>query len=768
MTDLSGWLLDVYADAQGGVVLWLLGDDGERHRLRQPFAVTFYAAGPSPRLRDLWRFLQGERVHLERAERRDLFQGPIPVLAARLELPAEQPRLFRRAAQAFPDLTFYDADLNLALRHAAVYGTFPLARCQIAAAPDGSVEDIQVMDTPWELDPAKPPLRALTLSPEVDPFHAEPTHLQINAAGHTYRLSLEPARPLLVNLAALLRRHDPDLLLTYWGDGGHSFRGLLLRLLDLAEKWDIPLPLNRDPQGKIFYKGDRSYAAYGQIIYRGAQVHLAGRWHVDAANTVMFHDYGMDGVLEMARVTALPVQTAARVSPGTGISAMQIVTALRQGVLVPYHKQQAERPKTALELFRSDQGGLVYQPLIGLHTDVAELDFVSMYPSIMARFNISPEKTPQDFEERNAAFEPGLIPLTLRPLLDKRLALKQRLLTLPAWDGRRESAKKRASAHKWLLVTCFGYLGYKNARFGRIESHEAVTSYGRECLLRAKEAVEDLGGTVLHMYVDGLWVKKEGARTPQDFRPMLDEIAARTGLSIGLDGIYRWVAFLPSRVDSRLPVANRYFGVFQDGSTKTRGIELRRRDTPLWIAEAQAELLACLALAERAEDLPARLPEAQRILRRKLADLRLGRVPLSKLVVRLGLSRELDAFATTHSPGARAPPPRAPAATPHRPGPAGRVLDTLGEPGVYAWDLPDPPDARTLDIPRYQELLLRAAETVLQVTTSCEVRGNAQYLLPIKPVRRERIEPDHRAAAQSLSLQPAFRPALPAVVPVPA
>jgi DNA polymerase-2 len=418
---LTGWLLDLYPDPQGGVVLWLLGDDGQRHRLRQPFPVTFYAAGPSPRLRDLWRFLQSGPVHLERCERRDLFQGSIPVLSARLDRPADQPQLFRRAAQAFPDLTFYDADLALALRHAAVFSTFPLARCQIAATREGSITDLQVMDTPWELDTARPPLRAMTLSPEVDPFHAEPTYLKIGAAGRTYRLSLEPARPLLINLAALLHRHDPDLLLTNWGDGGHSFRGLLLRLLDLAQEWNIPLPLNRDPQGQIVHKPDRSYAAYGQIVYRGAQVHLAGRWHVDAANTVMFHDYGLEGVLEMARVTALPVQTAARVSPGTGISAMQIVTALRLGVLVPYHKQEAERPKTALELFRSDQGGMVYQPLIGLHADVAELDFVSMYPSIMARFNISPETVPQDFEERNANFERGLIPRTLQPLLEKRL-----------------------------------------------------------------------------------------------------------------------------------------------------------------------------------------------------------------------------------------------------------------------------------------------------------------------------------------------------------
>ena len=71
-------------------------------------------------------------------------------------------------------------------------------------------------------------------------------------------------------------------------------------------------------------------------------------------------------------------------------------------------------------------------------------------------------------------------------------------------------------------MTCFGYLGYKNARFGRIEAHQAVTAYGREALLRAKEAAEDLGFTVLHMYVDGLWVHKPGCSQPQDVQPLLD------------------------------------------------------------------------------------------------------------------------------------------------------------------------------------------------------------------------------------------------------
>ncbi|MCP4358856.1 MAG: hypothetical protein GY796_12625 [Chloroflexi bacterium] len=116
------------------------------------------------------------------------------------------------------------------------------------------------------------------------------------------------------------------------------------------------------------------------------------------------------------------------------------------------------------------------------------------------------------------------------PLLLKRIAIKKQLSPMNRRDCRYRNLKARADALKWLLVVCFGYLGYKNARFGRIESHEAVTAYGREALLRAKEAAEDLGFTVLHMYVDGIWVQQAGYKQPADFAPLQAEILARTQL----------------------------------------------------------------------------------------------------------------------------------------------------------------------------------------------------------------------------------------------
>jgi DNA polymerase II len=595
-SEITGWLLDLYPNPKGGLTLWLIGEDGKRHQLHQKFPVTFYVAGKNEQLRTVWRYLKAQPipVSLNRTERRDLFSGMTTVLGVEVSSPGDQPNLFATLSRQFPDLTYYDADLQLSLRHASVHGTFPLAKCKVVIDDANWIQSISVLDSPWDLDLPLPPMRVITLEPDVDPSHAEPKKLLVQTPRGKYTIDLSiPSRAILIDLQSTLSTHDPDLILTAYGD-----TWLLPYLLKLSEQTGLSLSLNRDSEHPIYQKGSRSYFAYGQVIYRGQQVHLFGRWHIDIYNAVMYHDYGLEGVWELARVTALPVQTVARVSPGTGISAMQIVTALKQGILVPWHKQQAESPKTAYELLRADMGGLVFQPIIGLHENVAEVDFISMYPSIMVHFNISPETIlPGKYDSETGLPltkpELGLVPQTLKPLLEKRIAIKGELLVMSKWDVRYKHYKAMSSAHKWLLVTCFGYLGYKNARFGRIEAHEAVTAYGREALLLAKEAAEDLGYEVLHLYVDGMWVRKTGCSNVQDFELLLDDIVDRAGLPVSLDGIYKWIAFLPSRMNRKAPVANRYFGIFQSGEIKMRGIETRRHDTPRFVSKHNWRCSSC-------------------------------------------------------------------------------------------------------------------------------------------------------------------------------
>jgi DNA polymerase-2 len=329
-----------------------------------------------------------------------------------------------------------------------------------------------------------------------------------------------------------------------------------------------------------------------------------------------------------------------------------------------------------------------------------------MYPTIMVKHNISPETVGLE----NAP--EGLIPKTLRPLLEKRLMLKNILSDLDPRDCRVEILKARAAALKWLLVVCFGYLGYKNARFGKIESHEAVTAMSRELMLQAKEVAEDMGFTVLHMYVDCLFVQQEGFHKPSEFTSLMNTIEEKTGIPIALEGVFKWVAFLASKRDARVPVPNQYFGAFQDGTLKYRGIELRRRDTTVWVRKIQLKALEVLAGANTPHEFADRIPDVMALVECAKRDLRIGRVPLEELVVHQRLSRTIEAY-TTPSPAARAALQLQAQGRPFAPGQSLEFLFARNTTGVHAWELDETLDSGRLDTKRYCRLLDRAVQTVL-------------------------------------------------------
>jgi len=718
MIEFDGWLLDLF-DEKEGLVLYFIDKKGPRWRLTCDLPMTFYAQGYSAQLRALWRFLRDfpQEIQLSRTQRMDVFKRKeVPVLAATLQSPTVFSEVFRAASSRFPDLEYADADVPVSIRFSAETGVFPLSFCRVEADEDTrKLKNISVLEDAWEPDPKPIPFRILHLKPSVDPHHANPRYLIVTYEKKTYRFKMRDLKELTIHLKAIIHHYDPDLILTDWGD-----TWLLRLLIEAAKDHHISLHLNREHGREFLLKKELTYYSYGQIIFRGQQVHLFGRCHLDRRNAMLWSDYALDGAIEASRVTSLPLQVAARVSPGTGISSIEILTALREGILVPFQKQQAEFFKPALELFNADQGGMVYQPLIGLHKNVGMIDFTSMYPAIMVYFNLSPEtilvgdggkSIPQlgglsVYESRE-----GLIPKALRPLLEKRIALKKRLTHQRVWyRPNRERIEHRASALKWLLVTCFGYLGYKNARFGRIEAHQAVTAYGREALLLAKETAEDMGCQVIHMYVDGLWVAHSDWTQPADFELLLDKIAVHTGLPITLDGIYKWVVFVGSRGNKDRPVANRYFGVFLDGTIKVRGIDARRRDAPVYIRETQLYLLELLAGKDDPVDA---LPEAVEYLQERNRTLKYGKVKLKDLLVRQRLGRKLEAYRTP-SPAAVAAYQLQAVGKELQPGQRVAFLYTLGQPGVHAWDLPQRPDPCTLDVDRYETLLLRAAGIILE------------------------------------------------------
>jgi len=407
---------------------------------------------------------------------------------------------------------------------------------------------------------------------------------------------------------------------------------------------------------------------------------------------------------------------------------MQVATALKGGILVPYKKREPEAFKTGVELVVADKGGLTYLPRPGAHENVGELDFASMYPSLMDRYNISPETigcaccggyTPEDraglpvpeIGAHTCVRRRGLVPETIAPILAKRRSLKERQKAATEPEER-ERFRKRQTALKWLLVVSFGFLGYRNARFGRIEAHEAVTAWGREKLLSAKEIAEREGFAFLHGLTDAVWVKKEGA-TEEDYRGLSERITVETGMPIALEGVYRWIAFLPSKRNPRVAVPNRFAGVFGSGEIKARGIALRRSDTPPLVAALQRELLERMAKAGGIEGLRAMLPELREVLEDAVSGLRDGRIPVERLAIARRLSKAPERYVANTAAAAVARELCGRGVT-LRPGSKIRYL--LADRGGRAMGFLD--GTETPDVERYEEMLRFAAAELIGIADS--------------------------------------------------
>ncbi len=305
-----------------------------------------------------------------------------------------------------------------------------------------------------------------------------------------------------------------------------------------------------------------------------------------------------------------------------------------------------------------------------------------------------------------------MVPRTLRPILVLREGLKARAKEVAPEEA--VQYKDRQNALKWMLVTCFGYLGYKNARFGRIEAHEAVTAYGRDKLLAAKEICEAAGFRVLHGLTDCLWLKKEGV--PEvELEGLCGEITQATGVKMALEGFYKWIVFLPSRQDPKRPVATRYFGVFSDGRLKVRGLICRRRDTPPFVRRAQEDLLAKLAQAATPADLMALKPELEEMAAGFRQRLREGSVRPQDLVITRRLSQPVEEY-KVDTPTALAARQLKNAGILLVPGKKVRYVHREGKRGPKELRIQAAPfldDLEDYDAKLYLELLERAIEEVL-------------------------------------------------------
>ena len=450
------------------------------------------------------------------------------------------------------------------------------------------------------------PLQVAELEALGNPYRGGPLPpLEVRAGGRRELLE-GPERVILEDLFSLLAGLDPDVVLMPCADVWIG------RAIGRARELGVEQTLSRS--GRFRSLSGKSYWSYGRVYHKDPALVPEGRVLIDTDRSFVFREGGLPGVLMASRLSGLPPNLTARFTPGTLISSYEVYEALRRGIAVPFRKRDPEVARGSSELAACDKGGMIFQPVPGVYPEVHELDFTSLYPAIIVKFNLSPEVPDGKGRE-------GFLASVLAPLLDMRIRSKQLKKASPAYAG-------VDSVLKWMLVTCFGYTGYKNAKFGRIEVHEGITSRSRDILLETKEIAERMGLSVIHGMVDCVWVQGEGVG---EFRERVEQII---GIPAELD-TYRWITFLPLADGNG--AYNRYYGRMATGEMKVRGVAARRGDTPAYLRRMQEEMLGVMAGAEDLAGLRRLDPELRRIHLR-YAD-GLDRADPAEMVVRRRVSR---------------------------------------------------------------------------------------------------------------------------------
>jgi DNA polymerase-2 len=655
----GGWLLDITESDDGrSVVLWRKErSSGRVRRTAVEFRPPFLVDGPRDDLRALERRLEDD-PSVAQVERRVLCPSlydrrPRTVLSV---TPERNPRrrALARAVDAFGGFEryrLYDVDLvppQLYHHTHALYPFAPVVGTGIALTATEPAETI---------DYVTPPLRIARLEVHIAGERRgriPPPDGRIGSVRLGDATLEGPEEELLRTLVDELARSDPDVILTQGGDG-FDFPWLYRRAAACGLGPDV-FQLGRERAPFRPSRPARSFESYGVVYHRAAPYPAPGRFHVDRENSFLFDDADIAGLVDAARLSRLSLSTVVRQSPGTCFTAMEMAHALALGAHVPWKKNRPEMFRRGDHLVAADRGGVIFLPPVGVHDHIDEFDFASLYPSIMVRNNLSAEtlecrccpESPiraPSLGYRSCTRRVGLIPRTLAPLLARRMAYKAAMKRPGTPPDEAVRLKRRVKMLKWILVTAFGYQGYRNARFGRIECHEAINAYARRLLADLVPAAEAAGYRVIHGIVDSLWLRPLDPDRPPDPEAFARAMSTRFDLPLGYEGRYRWILFSPATTHG-LGVPNRYYGLYENGEFKLRGIGARRHDTTTLVRRFEAEVLALFRTARDADGVRALLPRALARADLFAERLRSGSWPVEELLIAHRIGQAPSAFVT--------------------------------------------------------------------------------------------------------------------------
>ena len=329
-----------------------------------------------------------------------------------------------------------------------------------------------------------------------------------------------------------------------------TFKGLLH--VDLYLVMRRYMSLDRYTLERVYFEffGEEKIDVPGERIYEfwdngGNELKNLFKYSLDdVVSTLKIAQETLPLNLELTRIVCQPFVDVTRMTTGTQAEWYLVRKAYEVDEVVP------NKPNMTMKNIKergSNSGGYVKEPEIGLHENLVQFDFKSLYPTLIISKNISPDVLVKDNVSYNAKFEDfetgyddidnvreeelssemdndeeyyispehyfkfkkepqGFIPSALEDILNERFAVKNRMKETDD-PVLKKSLDVQQQALKRLANTMYGVYGFLRFRWYSFECAQAITAWGRQHIKKAMKEAENYGFKAIYADTDGFYAK---------------------------------------------------------------------------------------------------------------------------------------------------------------------------------------------------------------------------------------------------------------------
>jgi len=293
-------------------------------------------------------------------------------------------------------------------------------------------------------------------------------------------------------------------------------------------------------------------------------------------------------------------------------------------------------------------GAMVIVPKPGAYFDVVVVDFASLYPSIIARWNLSYETVRCPHPEDRDNLIPntnhwvcrkvdGMMSTVVGLMKDVRVKwFKVKSKDPSLSEEERHWYRVVQQALKVFLNASYGVFGADIFPLYCLPLAESTTAIGRYIITQTIDKAKAAGIDVIYGDTDSLFLRRPAK---EQIAELLSWAEADLGIDLEIDKRYTYVTFSGRK--------KNYLGVMDNGIVDIKGLMGKKRNTPVFIKTAFNEMIQVLRDVRNPDDFVKAKAKIREIVQNCYANLRNRRYSLEDLTFKVMLSRSLRGYAKT-------------------------------------------------------------------------------------------------------------------------